>query len=299
MRLFISLLLLFVGATTFAQQREIKEVITNDFVPSKHALPESRFAVGEDFLGVKSMDNKEYRDSLAGYFDKIEEYFPPIADTSTHRYFQAIFATDTLCYKERKNTIRHQQLLEIESQTPPHQRFEVNIENLTESEIEILTHQMRQMKTRDRLMNNSQTCIFYALNLLLDSYQINPAPIITRNTNFVDGDQLPRFFDHILILKDSIPCKYIVLRKVKFSDRCILVFRNASNQYIHAVFHNNGIFYTKNGMLSPFILNDIRPITERYSRYDTPNRELSNDELDTMADTVLVFDLKVIPLDQN
>lgn len=95
---------------------------------------------------------------------------------------------------------------------------------------------MQQTQSSELLMNNAQTCIFYALNLMFDYHKIDPSPIITRNTNFTDGHQLNAFFKHIITLETSIPCKYSVLRKTDLPDNCVLVFRNQHNEFIHAAF---------------------------------------------------------------
>jgi len=275
-----------------AQQREIKETVTCDLVPksTKTTVPA---AMGSNRFGVQSMKNGTYRDSLIRFFDKIEPYQQD-KDTVAFRYYRAIFGNDTLCYKERKPVIttsyKNETTLEVESQKAPHQRFSVLINGLTETEITALKDSMQQMKTSDMLLNNEQTCIFYALNCLLDLYGINPTPIITRNTTFTKGHQLNAFFDHILTLKGSYPCKTKALRKIHLPDDCVLVFQNAHKEFIHAVFYRKDTkeYYTKNGFWSPVILTDIRPVIERYGRYDT-KMELSKEGLDMQADTVLVY----------
>jgi len=69
------------------------------------------------------------------------------------------------------------------------------------------------------------------------------------------------------------------------------VFRNARAQYIHAVFYrkDTGEFYTKNGLFTPVIVKDIRPICERYGCYDAEGLDAAAQE--QRADTVLVFTL--------
>ena len=163
---------------------------------------------------------------------------------------------------------------------------------MSEEEIEVLKHKMQQTQSSELLMNNAQTCIFYALNLMFDYHKIDPSPIITRNTNFTDGHQLNVFFKHIFALETSIPCKYSVLRKTDLPDNCVLVFRNQHNEFIHAAFYQKkpNRFYTKNGLFAPVIVGNIRDITDRYSRYDTKQR-LSEEGLSKLADTVLVFTL--------
>ena len=277
-----------------AQQLEIKETVTSDLIPKSSKI-EVPAAMGSTRFGVQSMKRADYRDSLIRLFDRIEHY-QLRKDSAVFQSYRAIFGQDTLCYKERKPVIisRHKDTttLEVESLKAPHQRFSVVIDGLTAAEISALKDSMQQMKTSEMLWNNQQTCIFYALNCLLDAHGINPAPIITRNTTFTDGHQLNAFFDHILTLKGSYPCKTKVLRKMDLPEDCVLVFQNAHKEFIHAVFYRKDTkeYYTKNGFWSPVILTDIRPLSERYGRYDT-KMELSPEGLDSQADTVLVYGL--------
>lgn len=295
MRSIFSIIFTLLNVCAFAQQVEIRESFTNDFIPSK-SVAERRYWIDDNAVGVQSMYSGEYCDSLVRYFDSIEEYHPQVADTISHRYYRAIFGVGTLCYKERRevfySTFAGKRVIEVESIVAPHQRFVAEIEGLSEEEIEVLKHKMQQMQSSELLMNNAQTCIFYALNLMFDYHKIDPSPIITRNTNLTDGHQLNAFFKHIFTLEASVPCKYSVLRKTDFPDNCVLVFRNQHNEFIHAAFYqkNPNRFYTKNGLFAPVIVGDIRDITDRYSRYDTKQR-LSEEGLSKLADTVLVFTL--------
>lgn len=295
MRQLLTIISLLLALRCHAQQPLIRETITNDFVPSRSTLRSSNYRVDEDRIGVQSMARGEYRDSIARYFDRIEEYHPMEEDTIVNRYYRVIFGQDTLCYKLRKSVIRKtyagQTMLEVESSVAPHQRFEVAIDGLSEEEVVVLKRQMQQMKSTESLKNNVQTCIFYALNLLLDSKGINPAPIITRNTNFTDGRQLNGFFNHILLQKGSCQCQYKVLQELELDEDCVLVFRNAHNEYIHALFYRSDTdeYYTKNGMTAPFVLNDLRQIVATYGRYDKADDKLSAEALDKLADTVLIF----------
>ena len=285
------------GAKALAQspQREIRETVTADFVPGKDAARESPLLMGSSRIGVQTLHKGAYRDSLMRWFERFEEYVPEEKDTAAFRYFRGIYGADTLCFHERRPVIvadyAGRRRLEVESLLAPYQRFEVGIDGLGEEEILALVDSLQRMRTSDRLLNNSQTCIFYALNLLLDRAGINPAPVITRNTTFTDGTQLNAFFDHLLKLKGSYPCKYKELRKAELPGDCVLVFRNARAQYIHAVFYrkDTGEFYTKNGLFTPVIVKDIRPICERYGCYDAEGLDAAAQE--QRADTVLVFTL--------
>lgn len=285
------------GAKALAQspQREIRETVTADFVPGKNAARESPLLMGSSRIGVQTLHKGAYRDSLMRWFERFEEYVPEEKDTAAFRYFRGIYGADTLCFHERRPVIvsyyAGRRTLEVESLLAPYQRFEVGIDGLGEEEILALVDSLQRMRTSDRLLNNSQTCIFYALNLLLDRAGINPAPVITRNTTFTDGTQLNAFFDHLLKLKGSYPCKYKELRKAELPGDCVLVFRNARAQYIHAVFYrkDTGEFYTKNGLFTPVIVKDIRPICERYGCYDAEGLDAAAQE--QRADTVLVFTL--------
>lgn len=280
------LLCYIVPLSVLAQGREIQETITNDFV-LKNGKPQN--------MGVQNLAPKVYRDSLIRYFDKIEEYYPELNDTTIFRFYHAVFGNDTLSYKERKKEIFRSngknRLLEVESNVYPYQRFVTEIDGLTIVEIDSLKGEMSQRKTNDILLNNSQTCIFYAINLLLDMEGISPEPIISRNTTFTNGYQLNAFFDHLLALQDSYPCKFKVLKKAELPDRCILVFRNANNEFIHAMFYrkDTGEYYSKNGLFSPIVTKDMHLFTTQYGRYDTKQKDLTQDALDRLADTVLVY----------
>lgn len=293
----IGLLLTLLTVGGYAQQREIRETQTNAFDPTRSSY--GTLAGSGRRTGVQSLFCGAYRDSLVRYFDRIETDHPPGRDTVVYRYYRAFFGRDTLCYKERKSEIIRlaggKRLLEVESRVTPHQRFEVEIDGLKADEIDALKQTMQQMKSSDKLLNNAQTCIFYALQLLLDAAGIDPSPVITRNTTFTEGGQLNALFDHLLMRKGAYPCRYRVLRNAELPERCVLVFRNARNEYIHAAFYretgNGGEFHTKNGLWAPVVLTNIRLLTEQYGRYDTPRSDLSEEGLDGLADTVLIYGL--------
>ena len=272
-----------------SQVKEIYETLTNDFV-SKNEKAQN--------IGVKSLAPTVYRDSLIKYFDRIEEYHPQLNDTLSFKFFYAIFGNDTLSFKERRKEIIRsngkQQFLEIESEIAPYQRFKTEIDGLTNEEIECLKVRMRQMKTNDILLNNSQTCIFYALNLLLDVEGIDPKPLITRNTTFTNGHQLNAFFNHFLTVINTYPCSFKAIEKAELPDHCVLVFRNANQEFIHAIFYRKDTdeFYSKNGLFPPKISRDIRPFTTRYGRYDTKRKDLSKEGLKQLADTIIVYAIK-------
>lgn len=272
-----------------AQQREIREIretVTNDFASSEKAGGR---------IGVKCLAPGVYRDSLIRRIDRIEAYLPEKSDTLANRYYRAIFGGDTLCFRERKAELTYAYggscILEVESRRAPHQRFSVAIDGLSDEEIAALREQMRQMKRADRLLNNVQTCIFYALNLLFDSAGIDPTPIITRNTTFTNGRQLNAFFGHLLTMRSAYPCRYKAMRDAALPGDCILVFKNAHNEYIHAAFYRQETreFHTKNGLFPPIVLNSIKTLTERYGRYDRRSEDLNETGLRQLADSILVF----------
>lgn len=286
--------LLLIGWTVGGYAQQIRETQTNAFAPTRSSYGTPAGSARR--IGVQSLFCGAYRDSLVRYFDRIEAY-PADRDTLAHRHYRAIFGRDTLCFKERKSEFVRpfgdRRLLEVESRVAPHQRFEAEIDGLEADEIEALKRTMRQMKTADKLLNNAQTCIFYALQLLLDAAGIDPSPVITRNTTFTEGRQLNALFDHLLIRQGSYPCRYRALRNAELPERCVLVFRNARNEYIHAAFYRKtgkgGEFHSKNGLRPPVVLTDIRPLTEQYGRYDTPRSDLSEAGLDGLADSVIVY----------
>ena len=271
-------LLLFVGSIavrgqviTDWQPGQIHETGTNDFdfVHSKYTPSEYKNVLR---VGVQSLGDGVYRDSLITRFDKIVEYHPQKKDTLYNRYFHAIFGGDTLSYREKKplfiNTYGERKILEVESLVAPHQRFGVNIDGLDAAQIAALTDSMKHIKTSDSLLNNEQTCLFYALNCLFDAVGVNPAPVITRNTNFTNGNQLNAFFDHILKLKGTYKSRYSVLKKVELPAQCVLVFQDADQKFIHAVYYRKGRneYYSKNGFWCPVVVNSIRPMLESYNQ---------------------------------
>ncbi len=294
---FAAFLLTLGGIAADAQELlpEIRETFTNDFVPQRKDR-ESPLLMGSDRMGVQSLLDGAYRDSLVRRFDRIEEYVPEEKDTLAYRYFMAFFGRDTLCFKERRPVFSYdyngKKMLEVESRQAPFQRFEVRIDGLGEPEVAALVDSLQRMKTSGTLMNNGQTCIFYALNLLLDRAGVDPAPVITRNTTFTDGYQLNAFFDHFLTLQATYPCEFRELKKVDLPENCVLVFRNAAGQYIHAVFYRGDTdeFYTKNGLFTPVVVKSIRPICERYGRTDS-KADPDDGRRQTKADTVLVYTL--------
>ena len=253
---------------------EIHETGTNNF-----AIFKSRYTPSAYLhcirRGVELLGNGQYNDSLISRFDKIIEYFPQKKDTVSNRYYHAIFNGDTLSYSERKPVFIHtyfgHQILEVESQLAPHQRFEVRINGLDSAQIAALTDSMCHMKTSDSLLNNEQTCLFYALNCLFDANGINPAPVITRNTNFTNGYQLNAFFNHILKLKATYKCRYSVMKKADLPEQCVLVFQNSDNEYIHAVYYrkDRNEYYSKNGFWCPIVAKNLRHIINCYKQADT------------------------------
>ena len=253
---------------------QIHETGTNDF-DYRHVRITPQAYLHTIRIGVESLGDGHYHDSLISRFDKIVEYFPQIKDTVSNRYYHAIFNGDTLSYREHKpvfiQTYFGHKILEVESRLAPHQRFGANIDGLDTAQITALTDSMRYMKTYDSLLNNEQTCLFYALNCFLDANGINPAPVITRNTNFTNGNQLNAFFNHILKLKATYKCQYSVMKKANLPDQCIIVFQDADKQYIHAVYYrkDRNEYYTKNGFWCPAVLKSLRPIIKCYKQADT------------------------------
>jgi hypothetical protein len=246
--------------------------------------------------GVVDFPVAEYRDSLISHFDKIRRVADRSGDTGIF-YYDAVFGSDTLTYKVRQKIINSisrddkgsYRELEVESDRYPHQRFTAKIDGLESSEISGLTARMQTMKTSDKLMNNEETCIFYALERMFKVNGICPDPIITRNSNFADGRQLNAFFDHFLTAAGEYPCKAKSLRNTDLPDNCVLAFINAHGEIIHAVFFHDGIFYSKNGFWSPIATKKIREITRNYSRYDTDRADLSSDGLDELADKIIIY----------
>ena len=139
----------------------------------------------------------------------------------------------------------------VESRIYPFARFSACIEKLDEAMIEVLKDSMLRMECPlPMLKNNYQTCIFYALDALFQTYGIYTEPVITRNTTYRREEELNAFFDYFLTSTASYPCRYKEIKNVTFPDNCILAFYNGYNHIIHAVFYRNGLFYTKNGLFS-------------------------------------------------
>ncbi|GAA6339656.1 hypothetical protein I090019C5_08940 [Phocaeicola massiliensis] len=141
------------------------------------------------------------------------------------------------------------------------------------------------------LKNNYQTCIFYALDALFQTYGIYTEPVITRNTTYRREEELNAFFDYFLTSTASYPCRYKEIKNVTFPDNCILAFYNGYNHIIHAVFYRDGLFYTKNGLFSPMVLSTLHPVLKSYSRWDTSLKGLSKVGKQLKSDKIVVYTL--------
>lgn len=235
------------------------------------------------YHGVQTFGNGIYTDSLINYIDTI---YHIDSDKQDYLVYKAVWNNDTLTYRTRPSIVREYMYdyknkkkakgLEVESRIPPYNRFSAIIEGLDESQITALTDSMLKMKSSTPvLLNNYQTCIFYALEALFRSNHIYPEPIITRNTTFRQGEELNAFFDYFLTKGDTYQCRYKEIKKKTFPDNCVLAFFDDYGNIIHAVFHENGVFHTKNGMFAPIAYSTLKSVMESYGRWDTKHSGLN------------------------
>lgn len=251
--------------------------------------------------GMIPFGNGNYTDSLVNHLDTIQQasWVTPQGD---YPIFLAIWGNDTLSYAvfpdtrfyyryddKRKKKVR---VLEVESRIPPYTRFAVDSDGLTEREISALTDSMRRMKSpRDTLMNCVQTCIFYALDAFFRTHGICPDTVITRNTNFSEEKELNAFFEHFLEHVADYPCHYKKVKDVVFPDNSIIAFVNGYNLITHAVFYHNGLYYSKNGIISPFVYSTLYPILKGYGSKDNLVKGLSKTGKLMLGQTLKVYTL--------
>lgn len=249
--------------------------------------------------GVEKFDTT-YIDSLVNYIDTICDIGNK--DKSATVIYKAVWGNDTLTYRNHPHIIRtytydpkekrKRDVLEVESQIPPFSRFSVVIEGLDETTISALTDSMLRMKSPTPiLLNNYQTCIFYALDALFRSNRINPDPIITRNTTFEHVEELKAFFNHFLTITNIYQCRYKELKDKTFPENSILALLDDYGNIIHAVFYQNGLFHTKNGMSAPIVLSTIKPVLETYGRWDTKHPNLSKTGKRMQGNSLTVYTL--------
>lgn len=251
--------------------------------------------------GMVPFGNGNYTDSLVNHLDTIQQasWLTPQDD---YPIFLAIWGNDTLSYAMLPDTRfyhryddkqkRKVRVLEVESAIPPYTRFIADVDGLTEREISALTDSMRRMKSpQDTLMNCTQTCIFYALDALFRTHGICPDPVITRNTNFSKTEELNAFFEHFLEHVADYPCHYKKVKDVVFPDNSIIAFVNGYNLITHAVFYHNGLFYSKNGIISPFAYSTLYPLLKGYGSKDTQVKGLSETGKLMLGQTLKVYTL--------
>ena len=250
--------------------------------------------------GTSFGSNKIYSDSLINHLDTIiqarEQSMKDLpiykavwgTDTLTYRYNPPIRRIYGYDFKKKKK----QTCLEVESKYPPYTRFTATIEGLTEDEIQLLTDSMRRMKPpQDALYNGEQTCIFYALEAIFHTHGIWTEPIIARNTTFCYAKELPAFFNHFLCKGDDYPCHYKKIKDVSFPNNSIIVIINTYGDIIHAIYHQDGLFYSKNGRASPMTFETLLPIFQTYSRIDYKGKKLSKTGKMLKGETIRVYTL--------
>lgn len=250
--------------------------------------------------GVEIFGNGSYKDSLIHYFDTILHLEGK--ERNAFNRYQAIWQGDTLTYRVRPQVCKTEtydpeqkkkvQVLEVESQLSPHTRFSAIIEGLQEESIEALKDSMLRMKSDSPIsFNNNQTCIFYALEGIFRTNQVNPEPIITRNTNFCNPKELNAFFDRFFTIESKHTCRWKTCKDITLPDNCILVFLDDYNEIIHAVFYHNRLFYTKNGLFVPAVFSSLQPILKHYSRWDGDNAQLNKEGKRLQGHTLIVYTL--------
>lgn len=170
----ISVLLLSVGEVALAQVKMEESISTKALM--------KRWSRDVLRTGVVNLGREYYRDSLANYLiiqdgkgDEVVYY----------SYHDAIFGTDTLSYKEIRLQIRYksnkEEMFEFTSPSFPHHRYTFPVTNLSEDEVQLVLDEHSEEGKDVPLMNNEQTCIFYALSLLFQSESIFTDPIISNN----------------------------------------------------------------------------------------------------------------------
>ncbi len=252
--------------------------------------------------GVETFGNGLYTDSLVHYLDTIYYVETQMKNSVPDSIFQAVWKNDTLTYRVRPKIYRGYDYddklkkklrnLVVESRIYPFARFSACIEGLDEAMIEVLEDSMLRMECPlPMLKNNSQTCIFYALDALFQTYGIYTEPVITHNASYTREEDLNAFFDYFLTSEASYPCRYKEIKEAVFPNNCILAFYNGYNHIIHAVFYRNGLFYTKNGWFAPMVLPTLYPILKSYSRWDTPLKGLSKVGKQLKSDKIVVYTL--------
>ena len=294
-RIFVLYVVLSICAAAFSQIKFPQIKWKSDsliFIREKEALR----------YGVETFGDGLYVDSLIHYLDTICHVEPQVDNSVSDSIFQAVWNNDTLTYRVRSKIYRGYDYdskskkklrnLVVESRIYPFARFSACIEKLDEAMIEVLKDSMLRMECPlPMLKNNYQTCIFYALDALFQTYGIYTEPVITRNTTYRREEELNAFFDYFLTSTASYPCRYKEIKNVTFPDNCILAFYNGYNHIIHAVFYRDGLFYTKNGLFSPMVLSTLHPVLKSYSRWDTSLKGLSKVGKQLKSDKIVVYTL--------
>lgn len=238
-------------------------------------------------IGTTTFDKAEYQYSLIDYIDTIITY--QIDTNNVYIRNKAVFNSgDTLHYRERQkiieypsidyNTNERIRLLEVESLNPPHERNCIKIDGLTHSEIASLADSMLYIPASgSNKYSTEQTCIFYALEAIFKNSSINPDPIINRNSNFIDMAELNKFVDYFFKPDTSYTFRWKDIKSMTYPNNSLLVIKDAYDRFIHAVYYNDGLFYSKNGVAIPVIYSSIKPVIDKYSRWGERRDELSKE----------------------
>ena len=238
-------------------------------------------------VGTTTFDKAEYQNSLIDYIDTIIAH--KIDTNNVYIRYKAVFNNgDTLYYRERQKVIEYSsidyntnqriRLLEVESLNPPYERSSIKIDGLTYSEIASLKDSMLYIPASgSNKYSTEQTCVFYALEAIFKNSNINPDPIINRNTNFIDISELNKFVDYFFRLDTSYTFRWKEIKDVKYPNNSLLVIKDAYDRFIHAVYYNDGLFYSKNGVAIPVVYSSIKPVIDNYSRWGVRKQELSKE----------------------
>lgn len=288
----ISVLILSVGETALAQVK-VEESISTKALVKRGSRDVLR-------TGVIDLSRGHYRDSLVNYFT-IQQGTGDEAEYYT--YHDAIFGKNTLSYKERRPQVRYrskdEEMIEFTSHSYPYHKYSFPVTSLSEEEILQVLEEHSEEGQDEILMNNEQTCIFYALSLMFQSESVFTDPIITNNTTFTDGRQLNAFFDRFLERKTVIPAKWKEVRKTSFQNNSVLAFINDKGEIIHAVFCMTGteygvnglVYLSKSGLFTPLMQTSLKDAIDDFSIYSSIESIARNHHY---ADSIAIYTISDI-----
>lgn len=109
--------------------------------------------------------------------------------------------------------------------------------------------------TTDIALTGGQNCACYALACLLRANGIDPEPLFAWNTMIPEGSMMP-LADLLLVKQRELKVgknfgKWT--KSIEFAPDAFYLCYDAEGKNIHAFFHGNGRFWSKNGMLFTYI----------------------------------------------